>query len=233
MPDTVACARSLSRISVATSGPLDSSTESSDSSHSCTSNSSILCGLEYASLFMGSDRLSSLRCPFAPPEVRISTPGDFVRGTYPRYKTIEYTATRKCARRRDKAFLNDFGPTVKQGLEINQQLLSSFGNPFDRRHLRDYAPRLRVKNAQVDSATVSNRANLHLHHIIHLHQFPDQKRFAISHPDHLPKVPRQLVHLTLQLVQTKVHLALLFFAGLGTKLRPKRQNRLFPRLILV
>ena len=34
IPLTVACARSRSRISAATSGPLDSSTESSDSSHS-------------------------------------------------------------------------------------------------------------------------------------------------------------------------------------------------------
>src|SRR5207253_748234 len=54
MPLTVACARRRSRISAATSGPLDSRTESSDSSHSWISTSSMPWGWVDNSLSMTS-----------------------------------------------------------------------------------------------------------------------------------------------------------------------------------
>src|SRR5712692_6299673 len=60
IPLTVACARRRSRISAATSGPLDSRTESSDSSHSWISTSSMPCGWVDNSLSMTSLCSSSL-----------------------------------------------------------------------------------------------------------------------------------------------------------------------------
>src|ERR1700687_3221655 len=59
MPLTVACARRRSRISAATSGPLDSRTESSDSSHSWISTSSIPWGWVDISLSIASVGSSS------------------------------------------------------------------------------------------------------------------------------------------------------------------------------
>src|SRR5438094_8085194 len=68
-----------------------------------------------------------------------------------------------------------------------------------------------------------DRPNFHVYNIFDLHQLFLQERLAVIHADHLAVVPRQLIHLHFELVDSEVDFALLFGLA-GPELRGKGQD---------